>query len=71
MKTAFVITCNDSVEHVVKGTQEQAETKRDELREAYFQRNRWSFGQTLEGQRQAFKQRCYWAARKTALTEFP
>jgi len=63
--TAFVITCNDSVQHVVRGTQEQAEVKLEELREDYFQRNRWVFGETEAKQRDAFRLRCHWAARET------
>lgn len=70
-QTVFVIACNDSTQHVVKGTREQAQTKLVELKEAYFQTNRWSFGQTEEFQRAKFAIQCYWHMREIAFTEYP
>lgn len=52
---AHVICCNDGVEYVVVGNKEKAESKMAELSAAYFDLNRWHFGND-----QAYKVRCYW-----------
>lgn len=67
-ETAFVITCNDSVEAVVIGTEEQAEAIKDRLSKAYFERNRHSFeGRPYTKPEEAYRLRCYWSARETSV----
>jgi hypothetical protein len=72
----FVITCNDSVEHVVKGTENFASDKLAEIKEAYYQRTKgnWTMFSSSatnagDADRAAFNSRCFWAARPTPMTE--
>lgn len=69
MELAHVIKCNDSVEHVVLGTEEEARAKLEELREAYFERTQWMWRPIgKETPEQAYKARCHWHVRTVPLT---
>ena len=50
-----VICCNDSVEFAVIEDEAKAQAKLEELRQAYFERNKWNFRDEAE-----YKTRCYW-----------
>ena len=52
---AHVICCNDSVQHVVIGSEEQAEKKRKELKKSYFKRNKHNFNSAEE-----YALQCFW-----------
>lgn len=78
--TVFVITCNDMVVCVVLGGEKAAEARVEVERKAYFDRNPHSWvilppfnwnELTPEQRRdmhwQAYRQRCYWAAREVPL----
>lgn len=56
-----VVMCNDSPEHAVLGTEAAAQECLEELREAYWQRNRHSFRDQEE-----YNARCYWHVRTVA-----
>lgn len=50
-----VICCNDSLEHAVLNDSRLAAEKLLELKELYFERNKWNFRD-----RQEYETRCYW-----------
>ncbi len=52
---AHVICCNDGIEFVVIDDKEKAKEKLAELRDAYYERNKFAF----ENQ-EAYKSQCYW-----------
>lgn len=58
----FVITCNDYVEHVVIGTEQEADVMLRELATLYYQR---TFAHIS---REAYNRQMHWVARPTALT---
>ena len=70
---SFVITCNDSVEHVVLGgTQEDAERVLEELAREYFEQNEYEWKDRSErlwrGARQPYelyRMSVHWAVRDT------
>jgi len=75
---AHVICCNDSVEHVVIGTEAQAQTKLEELRAADFERNKWSYQEVrglsnpsvvLQTREDVYKHRYYWHIHTADLTD--
>lgn len=53
---AHVICCNDSIEYVVLDDEPLAIGKMLELKNAYFERNKWAFN----GDQEAYNRRCYW-----------
>ena len=67
MSTAHVICCNDSVEHVFVGSEEDARLRMRILADAYYkqtggtahwsQEQKWSSADSAYG---AYRQRCYW-----------
>ena len=56
MTQAHVICLNDSVEHVVIGTENQAMKLLVQLKIAYWKRNRWIFNNNQSD----YNLRCYW-----------
>ena len=65
MKQIFIITCNDFVKHVVLGTQEQAEMKRDELKAAYIEEHAAFF------ERINPDDYTLWEVRQSTFTKYP
>ena len=53
---AHVICCNDSIEYVVLDDEPLAIGKMLELKNAYFERNKWAFNDDQE----AYIRCCYW-----------
>lgn len=77
MAKCFVITCNDSVERVVLGTESQATEKLEELAHELYSRqwHHWHSQYEQLGKHKAnsyeyYRSVCYWAARETAMTVF-
>lgn len=51
----YVIRCNDSIRYVFMGSYEDALTKKEELRQAYYEQNKWNFLNMEQ-----YKQTCIW-----------
>jgi hypothetical protein len=51
-----VICCNDAVEYAVVEDLEKAEAKLKELKQAYFERHKWSFS----SDKAVYETQCYW-----------
>ena len=80
MQTAFVVTCNDSVEAVVLGTLGQADKIKQQLCEAHFERtpHHWpevkprNWNSLTRDQRallawEGYRQQMHWAVREVPL----
>lgn len=74
-RTAHVICCNDSVEHVFLGTEEKAKEKLEELAKAHFAKWHDPYAgcglYSLPGgdPYEAYRKRLYWHIHTVSLTE--
>ncbi len=60
---AYVICCNDSVEYVVLNDIDAANTKKEELKNECFEKNKWLFDDY-----ESYERMCYWNLQDVAYT---